>query len=225
MRLGAAGVCVVLLGLIALSPAWWNSPKAGRTGEKQAALTFDDGPNPPYTEKFIELLRKHEVPGTFFLIGRNIDLHPATVDKLVQGGFELGNHSYSHSALAWKSPAAIFKEIADTDAAIRRHGYLRDIAFRAPFGQRIGVHAWVLAWLGRPNVLYSVAPYPTDYHRNAPEAIATSAIARAHPGAIFLLHDGEGIRIEALEAADRMIPRLKSEGYRFTTVSEVLSAK
>lgn len=188
---------------------------------KRIALTLDDGPNPPYTERFIQLLAREGIPATFFFIGRNIEMHRATALKVVQAGHEIGNHSYSHRHLAWSAWAEVGKEIEHTDRLIRSLGYEDPIPFRAPFGQRFGWLAWWLWAKGRRNFLYDVTPTPPDYFRSSPTAIAESSIRRAQGGSVLLLHDGEGIRIEALEAAARIVPALKAKGFVFTRLSEL----
>ncbi len=193
----------------------------GDRGKNHIALTLDDGPNPPYTERFLQLLEKEKVPATFFFIGRNIEIHRATALKVLEAGHEIGNHSYTHKRLAWEAWREIENEVSTTDKLIRSLGYTGPIAFRAPFGQRFGLLAFWLLFNGRANTLYDVAPQPPDYFRSSPVAISESSIERTRNGSILLLHDGEGIRIESLEAAARILPALKSKGFRFVRLSEL----
>jgi peptidoglycan/xylan/chitin deacetylase (PgdA/CDA1 family) len=193
--------------------------------DKRVALTLDDGPNPPYTEKFLQLLKHENIKATFFFIGRNIQMHRASALSVTNAGHEIGNHSFMHERLSWLGFGRTASEIHETDQQIRSLGYKGPIPFRAPFGERWGLHTWVLWYLGRKNILYDVAPVPPDYFRSEPQAIAESTLARTRPGSILLFHDGEGIRVEALEAAALVIKQLKSQGYRFVTISELLGTK
>lgn len=208
----------LLLALIAL-PALFSARTHGPRDTKRIALTLDDGPNPPYTEKFLQLFDRERVPATFFFIGRNIEIHRASALTVARSGQEIGNHSYSHRPLAWNSPLEIAEEFDRTDSLIRGLGYLGPIARRAPFGQNWGWLPWVFLLQGRKQWLYDVGPEPADYHRADPGAIAASSVRRARAGSVLLLHDGEGIRIESLEAAARLIPALKAQGYTFVPLS------
>ncbi len=208
---------LAFLGYALVHPNVYRGPRSA----KRIALTLDDGPNPPYTSLFLRLLAQEKIPATFFVLGRNIELHRKAALEIVSQGHEIGNHSYSHQPLAWKSPHLIAREISRTDALIRSLGYQGKIPFRAPFGEWFGMHNLTLFWLGRENVLYDVPPEPPDYFRSNPQAMADSAQQRVKPGSIVLFHDGEGIRVESLEATARLIPALKRQGYTFVRVSEL----
>ena len=134
---------------------------------------------------------------------------------------EIGNHSYSHRHLSRLSPSTIKLEIEKTDSLIRSLEYQGPIPFRAPFGERFGLHAWILGFLHRKNWLYDIAPVPADYFRGDPEEIARNALKHVQNGSILLLHDGEGIRSEALEAAAILIPELLRRGYALVPVTEL----
>jgi peptidoglycan/xylan/chitin deacetylase (PgdA/CDA1 family) len=196
----------------------------GARGSLKIALTLDDGPNPPFTEKFLQLLAQEQVPATFFLLGRNIEMHRSTAQKIAASSHEIGNHSYSHSALAWKPWKQITEEIEKTDRLIRGLGYKGPIAFRSPFGEKVGWLAWWLWLHARRCFLYDVAPSPPDYFRRAPASIARSTLERTKGGSVLLFHDGEGIRIESLEAAARVIRELKARGFTFVRLSELFPA-
>jgi peptidoglycan/xylan/chitin deacetylase (PgdA/CDA1 family) len=191
----------------------------GPRDSKTVALTLDDGPNPPYTERFLELLDREKIPATFFVLGRRVEWHPSLLKRIADAGHELGNHGYSHHSLSALPPWRVSEEIRRTDALIRASGYTAAIPFRAPFGERFGVHAWVLLLQGRKNLLYDVGPHPPDYFRADPQSMADSAERRARGGSIILFHDGEGMRTESLEAVARLIPRLKAAGFTFVKLS------
>lgn len=208
----------VLIAGFAL-PALFSARTHGPRNAKRIALTLDDGPNPPYTEKFLQLLAREQITATFFFIGRNIEIHRATAVAVAQSGHAIGNHSYSHAPLAWAMPWRTAEEFHRTDALIRELGYAGAIPRRAPFGQNWGWLPWFFLFRGERQWLYDVAPDPADYLRADPQSIADSSLHRARAGSVLLLHDGEGIRIESLEAAARLIPKLKARGFEFVSLS------
>ena len=73
-----------------------------KTSQKMVALTFDDGPNPPYTERLLVVLAEKKIKATFFLVGRQIESHPGTARKILAAGHEVGGHSYDWTILAFK---------------------------------------------------------------------------------------------------------------------------
>jgi peptidoglycan-N-acetylglucosamine deacetylase len=215
----------IFLGAALWLPGWKMAVRSAASSERKLALTLDDGPNPPYTEKFLQLLEHHQIPATFFFIGRNIEFHRASAQKVVDSGMEVGNHSYSHTRLQWKMPSQLAFEIEHTHSLIRSLGYQGPIPFRAPYGQWGGFLGLWLFFRSLPNILYDVPPTPADYFRADPAAIAESSSLRARGGSILLLHDGEGIRIESLEAADRLIRTLKAKGFQWVRLSELLTLR
>lgn len=167
------------------------------------------------------LLEREKIKATFFFLGRNIEMHFATAKKVAAAGHEVANHSYSHTALAWAWPWKSAMELRRTDTQLASLGVQTPL-FRSPFGSSWGILEWVLLLQGKSNVLYDVPPIPPDYLRGDPRAIAHSMVQRTRGGSVLLLHDGEGIRVESLEAAAHIIPLLKQKGFEFVTVSELL---
>lgn len=193
------------------------------TYEKVVALSFDDGPNPPYTERVLEVLKRYQARATFFLLGRNIDMHRASAERILEAGHELGNHSYWHRHLRWESPSRIETEIADTDRLIRSLNYQGPIPFRAPFGETFPGPWWASWCLHRPLYLFDVSPDPADYLRADPQNIARHMLDVTRPGSVLLFHDGEGIRTESVIALEDVLRGLRERGYRFVPVSELFS--
>ena len=212
------------LSLAVLGAAWKiQDTNPRRTPGPCVAVTLDDGPSPTYTDLFLKLLAHYKIRATFFFNGTAIEHFPAIAARVVAAGHEIGNHTWSHTALRWKTPRFATEEILRTDRAIRAVGYGDTIPFRAPFGQILGGHLLALWKMGRRNILYDVEPRPADYFRENPSAIARSALERVQPGSILLLHDGQGIRSESLEAAAIIFPALKKRGFCFATVGELFS--
>jgi peptidoglycan-N-acetylglucosamine deacetylase len=190
------------------------------TKEPVVALTYDDGPNPEYTNKLINLLDELEVKATFFTIGKEIKAHPQVIKQLVKSGHEVGNHSYSHQKMTWKTPKFIAEEINKTDELLRELGVENEILFRAPFGFKRLTLPYILKQKKRKNILWSLDP--KDYQESNPEIIAQRIIQNIKPGTIILLHDGGGDRTATINATEIVINKLQARGYRFLTVSELL---
>ena len=192
------------------------------TSRRVVALTFDDGPDPQYVDEVLAVLRAEQVHATFFVVGRALARHPEMGPKLVAGGHELGNHSYTHVRLIGRSLDFIRAEIAGTDAEIRRAGYRGEIQFRPPFGKRLLGLPWVLRELGRGLVLWDVAP------DGDPSLEAAQLVSRARdevrPGSIVLLHVMGRAGGASRAAIPMLIRELKDRGYSFLTLGELLDA-
>ena len=103
------------------------------TDEQVVALTFDDGPHPPYTDRLLDVLAKHNVKATFFMIGDRIERHPETVYRAIAEGHQIGNHSYSHPLLGFLPPKSVQREIERTDKLLRQIGVTGDsLSFEHP---------------------------------------------------------------------------------------------
>ncbi|MFL5347664.1 MAG: polysaccharide deacetylase family protein [Hyalangium sp.] len=191
------------------------------TPEKVVALTFDDGPSPANTPAVLELLARHQVKATFFMVGQNIEKHRELAARVLAEGHQLANHSYSHKRLVLHSPAFVEEEISRTDALLREVGVRGEILFRAPYGKKLFVLPWLLARDHRKDILFDAVP---DDDTTQDAGLITSRVLGAvRPGSIILLHDGWGAKPGTLEAAGRILESLKAQGYRFVTVSELLA--
>lgn len=190
------------------------------TNEKVVALTYDDGPNPPYTNQLIDILERNQIKATFFVIGQNLEKYPETAQLLLLKGHELGNHSYSHKRMVFKNHSFVKSEIEKTDQLIHQLGVTQEIHFRAPYGRKLLILPYVLAHLGKKNILWDVNP--KDYQATNSEAIENYVVEHTNPGSIIILHDGGGERSQTVAATARLIAKLQAKGYTFKTVSELI---
>ena len=222
--LGLALVFAVFLNVFFKPPFGKNVVKL-RTEQREIALTFDDGPNPPYTDRLLDVLAKHDVKATFFMIGNRIEKHPETVQRVIAEGHQIGNHSYSHPLLGFLPPTTVQREIERTDALIRQFGVSEDIAFRSPFLARYFPVAWVLSKQKRPHISCNV--WSWDWMTQNPDKIAKTVLKKTlsttGTGSIIVLHDGIAKNVSAdragtIEATDRIIERLKQQEYRFIII-------
>ncbi len=195
------------------------------TREKVLALTFDDGPNPDTTERILALLVQYDAKATFFMIGQNAEAHPALVTAVYTAGHELGNHSWSHQALIYRSPAFVRQEIDATDSLLRELGYTGTIHFRAPYGHKMFVLPYILMQSDRKHILWSIEL--NDWDSPAPEEMLRVFDEQARPGAILLLHDGYTGEPQPRDATvaltELILQRYSALGYQFVTVGELLS--
>lgn len=222
------GLIVLALGAAAL---WSYSDVVLRfpAGEKVVALTYDDGPNPPYTEALLFMLLRHEVKATFFLKGRNAEAFPEMVRLIAWVGHEIGNHGYSHRPLVSLDKSSMAEEVQRTNALIREQLGYEPVLFRPPYGAQGPGLKRALADLGMTSVL--VSDHGLDWKETDPGKIAERVLSEVEPGAIILLHDGHGdvdnphdqdSRAPTVKATEIIIKELKTRGYRFATVGEMI---
>lgn len=198
--------------------------------EKVVALTYDDGPNPPHTQALLEMLAQHDVKATFFLKGRNIEAFPESVVDVVEAGHEIGNHSYFHKPMIAFSESGMLEELERTNMLIKQAIGNNPTLFRPPFGVQGPGLKMALDTLGMTSVLMTT--HGADWDVTNPQLIADAVLENIEPGSIILLHDGHGdvddpraqqSRAPSVEATGIIIETLKSQGYRFKTVGEMLA--
>lgn len=191
------------------------------TAENVVALTFDDGPDPRYTRQILDVLDRNRVKATFFMVGRAIEDHPEIAKAVYAEGHELGNHSYSHAWMVLKSPFFVRSEIDRTDRLLRNLGVTGAIHFRSPFGAQLIILPYILSQEKKKNILFDVDP--RDWETQDPQLLARRILEQTETGSIILLHDGGGERSGTVQALEMIIRELKERGFRFATVSELLS--
>ena len=191
------------------------------TERKVVALTFDDGPLPVHTDETLRLLAQNNVRATFFVIGKDAETYKDELSAVVRAGHALGNHGYSHRALMFASPARIASEIEMTDQAIRAAGYEDAIPFRAPYGYKFVALPLYLARHDRPDISRDVLV--DEGSERSAEAIATDVVAKVKPGSIILLHPHYDHTASTRAAIPLIVNELRTSGYTFVTVPELLS--
>lgn len=201
------------------------------TDKKYVALTFDDGPNPPFTDQILDVLDEYGAKATFFVVGQEIRKYPIIFKKIVDRGHEVGNHSWDHSRLTYKSYDYIMNQISTTDKLIRDHGYTGTIYFRAPFGHKLIVLPYILNETNRLHVLWNIEL--NDWDSPPPESMLAMFDEKISPGSIIVLHDGDAVpkdgmkapRAATVEVTKLILEKYIKQGYRFVTISELLLAK
>ena len=165
------------------------------------------------------------MPATFFVVGRAVTQHPATVRKEVDDGDAIGNHSWDHAHLVLERRPHIAREISMTDAAIQRAAGVKTRLFRPPFGARDYAVISVARRMGYQVIMWSV-PLPKDWQSPPPPVIRDRVLPYVKDGSIIVLHDGNrgagGDRSNTVAATKLIVEALRAQGYRFVTVPELL---
>jgi peptidoglycan/xylan/chitin deacetylase (PgdA/CDA1 family) len=222
----AAVVCAAGYQSMAPTGQWYGKTFTGLArGSRSLALTFDDGPNDPHTLRLLEVLARHGVHATFFLIGRYAQQRPDIAREIVQAGHVLGNHTFTHPLLIFKSESEIRKELSQCRSALHDAVGEHSNLFRPPFGGRRPAVLRVARELGLVPVMWNV----TGYDWNAPpaETIERKVEEQIRGGDVILLHDGGhkqmgADRSNSVIATDHLIARYKSEGYDFLTIPQMM---
>ncbi|WP_296041201.1 polysaccharide deacetylase family protein [uncultured Agrobacterium sp.] len=192
------------------------------TSAPLVALTLDDGPTLRYTRDVLNLLDEKKVKATFFLTGKEMEETPALAADIVRRGHQVANHSFSHSNMSLMGLAKVRDEIETTDRAIRAAGYQGEIYFRPPYGKKLFTLPWYLSQTGRTSITWDVEPESYPDIAEDPDAIAEYVIKNAKSGSIILLHVMYRSREASRQALPKIIDGVRSRGFQFVTVSELM---
>jgi len=226
--LGAVGVAAV--GALVHGTYHRNSPLFGRAlgslplaaaGERVAALTFDDGPNPEATPRILDALAATGTVATFFLLGRHVERWPELAQRVAAEGHVVGNHGWYHRKLHTRSPATVRRDLELGTAAIIGATGVAPGVFRAPHGFRAPWVTTIARSLGQRTIGWSLGVW--DSARPGVDAIVERTVSGTRPGSILLLHDGDGYdasgdRTQTAAAVPRIIAALESRSYRLVGV-------
>ncbi len=189
------------------------------TSERIVALTFDDGPSPVRTPAVLQLLDSCNVKATFFMLGRNIEKYPQIAAAVHHEGHLIGNHSYSHQRLIFRSPGFIREEVNRTDKLIARLGQSEVRFFRPPYCSKYLILPIVLRQESKQLVTGTYGP-PAQYSAPFnPRLVADQVVSNARPGSIIFLHDGnDSSPGEFIESVRLIIDGLTAQHYAFVTL-------
>ena len=205
---------------------------------KQVAITFDDGPDPEWTPRILDVLKREHAPATFFLIGLQADKFASITSRVYDEGHEIGNHTFTHPDISNISPTFMKLELNLTERLFASRLGIRTVLFRPPYSidQEPDTEDQV-----RPLELTQDMGYisvgdkidPNDWrdnpHRTA-EQITTDVMSHLPPctlydqrcGNIILLHDGGGDRRETVRALPMLIEGIRARGYQIVPVYQLL---
>jgi peptidoglycan/xylan/chitin deacetylase (PgdA/CDA1 family)/GT2 family glycosyltransferase len=202
----------------------------GNRNYSQIALTFDDGPNEPYTSQVLSILEQYKIKATFFVIGQNVRRYPDICRRIVTAGHVIGNHSYYHRrllCLGWGK--AVASDIKLAHQAIYECARFEPKLFRPPYGYRT---PWLMRTVRRLG--YTVVTWDnmtSDWRTGKPgDEIIRTIVKRAKPGSVIVLHDGRNTRpsyerSQMLQALPQIVDTLKQRGFDFVTIPELLESE
>nr|WP_174783248.1 MULTISPECIES: polysaccharide deacetylase family protein [unclassified Dolichospermum] len=187
--------------------------------KKVIALTFDDGPWPSSTAKVLDILKKNNIKGTFFVVGQNVKNYPDLTKRVVTDGHIIANHTWHHWYHHMNAQTAAY-EVANTTDIIYKTTGIKTSLFRPPGGNmRNGVAAYA------KSNKYAVIMWSSDsmdYSRPGVPRLINNIFREAKPGGIVLMHDGGGDRSHTVKALPEIISKFRKQGYEFVTVPELL---
>src|SRR5579862_4735915 len=226
---GGAFLAAVSAGYQSMAPTgqWYGQTFSGLTrASKQIALTYDDGPNDPHTFRLLEVLAKHDVRATFFLIGRYVKQRPDIAQELARHGHVIGNHTFSHPNLIFTSAQETLAQLQQCERALTDAVGEHSRLFRPPFGGRRPATLRAARSLGLESVMWNVAGW--DWRGKPAEYVEGKVTRKIRGGNVVLLHDGSHTafgadRSQTVIATDHLIARCKSEGFQFVTVPQMMA--
>ncbi|HEY3441428.1 MAG TPA: glycosyltransferase [Paludibaculum sp.] len=209
-------------------PTYYVVESYGKSRKKHLAITFDDGPDPEYTPRILDVLKEKRVKATFFVVGANAESQPELLRRIYAEGSEIGNHTYSHPNIALTSPERTRLELDATQRIIENAIHRSTILFRPPYNAD-----------SEPQTPEEIEPVrraqemgyltvgeridPQDWREGTTDdEILADVIEEKDGGNIILLHDAGGDRTATVKALPRIIDHFQAEGYRFFTVGELL---
>jgi peptidoglycan/xylan/chitin deacetylase (PgdA/CDA1 family) len=228
-------VVVVTGGLLACGLMLWvaaNDPTVqwfghvvthGDRNDLRVALTFDDGPDDPFSLKVSSILDANGAKGTFFEVGKAIDARPKVAQALYTDGHLVANHSYHHDYWRWLDPR--YPELDRTQDAFRRQLGVCPAFFRPPHGQRTPFMLAHASSKGMHTVTWDVSA--GDWSTRDSALVAHRVLDQVRPGSIILLHDGLDGNVEAdrsvlVEALPIILDGLRAKGLKPVRLDELL---
>ncbi len=187
---------------------------------KHISLTFDDGPNPPYTSRILDILKRHKIKAIFFLLGHNVKLHPKTALRIKKQGHIIGNHTFSHRDLRRLTKIKIKEQIIKTEEVFLDVLGIKPTLFRAPYGFYNKKASDIIKNRGYKIVGWDIDP--EDWKNPPAKTIVDKVISEAKDKSTIILHDGSNIRQgrsrrQTTTALEIIIKKLKNKGFVFDT--------
>ena len=191
-----------------------------KTNSMQIAITFDDGPHPGNTGRILDVLKKHEIRATFFILGCNAGYYPEPLVRAIEEGHEIENHTFDHKTKG-RSTDELIRSIDKTGAVISAMTGRRPRYFRPPGGKCTPEMRAAIDFLGYEAVYWTIDS--EDWKGKSAESIVSSVMRSVRGNDIILFHDYTCPNDNTVEALLILIPRLLRSGYRFVTVDELKS--
>ncbi|MFD5407659.1 glycosyltransferase [Streptomyces griseorubiginosus] len=197
--------------------------------DHRIVLTFDDGPDPTWTPKVLDVLEKHHAHAVFFVTGTMSSRYPDLVKRMVDEGHEVGLHTFNHPDLSFQSKKRIDWELSQNQLALAGAAGIRTSLFRPPyssFADAMDDRSWpVTQYIGTRGYITVVNNTDSeDWQKPGVRKIISNATPKNGKGAIVLMHDSGGDRHQTVQALDRFLPDMAAKGYRFDNLTEALDA-
>lgn len=218
------GFAVFWVGSTAPTVQWFGALEFhGPRDSNEVAITFDDGPNPPYTLEIARILEEYDARGTFFEVGKAVEQRPDVTRELIERGHLVGNHSYEHGAFSYLKPDD--PEIKRTQGLIQEATGQCPAFFRPPHGTHTPFMSKAVNDMGMTVVNWDVSA--KDWIETDAERLTNRILDRVRPGSIILLHDGSDGDIGAdrtviLEALPAILEGLQAKGLKPVTLDRLL---
>lgn len=196
-------------------------------GPRTIALTFDDGPDPVWTPKILDVLRRNQVPATFFTVGAQVSAHPELARRIVGDGHQIGVHTFTHTDLGAASAWRRSLELSESQLVIAGAVGVTTPLLRPPFSstnEALGDADWdTVVQAGQEGYLTVLSTQDSqDWRRPGIAQIVANSTPKGTDGQILLMHDAGGDRSQTVAALEQLLPDLKKAGFRFATVSDAV---
>ncbi|WP_399131939.1 glycosyltransferase [Streptomyces sp. ITFR-16] len=203
--------------------------KTLRIPDHRIVLTFDDGPDPVWTPRVLDELKKYHAHGVFFVTGTMASRYPDLVERMVEEGHEVGLHTFNHPDLSYQSTGRIDWELSQNQLVLAGAAGIRTSLFRPPyssFADAMDNKSWpVTQYVGSRGYLTVVNNTDSeDWKRPGVRAIIERATPKHGRGAIILMHDSGGDRSQTVTALGKFLPKMQHRGYEFTNLTAALGA-
>ncbi|MCW3082753.1 MAG: polysaccharide deacetylase family protein [Bacteroidetes bacterium] len=219
--------CLVLLCICAGMLFFSTCKKDRPIGDFRIALTFDDGPDPVYTIRILDILKQKNVKATFFVTGYHARLFPSIIRRMHDEGHLIGNHTFTHLYLPGATTAEMLSEVQRTQNIINRYsGAASSYLFRPPYGYISDEQKHLLKNLGYRVVKWDVDPLDYDLARSTPDAIADRVLLLRGNNKMVLMHSADYSDLQSRENTVLALPRIIDElrnkyNYSFITVDQI----
>ena len=204
-----------------------GQPRTAQVRSRTVALTFDDGPDPVWTPKILEVLRRNHVHATFFVVGTQVAAHPEILRQIVAAGHEVGVHTFIHADLARLPAWRQSLELNETQLVVAGATGQTTSLLRPPYSSSkdaLDDDEWAaLRNAGSEGYLTVLTTLDSqDWRRPGVDRIVVNATPGGSGGQVLLMHDGGKDRAQTVSALEALLPRLRTRGFTFATVSDAV---
>lgn len=202
-----------------LTPTFPRCLWTGDLSQPEICLTFDDGPHPEYTLELLKVLDSYQISASFFWLGQSVERHPEIAQAVYQRGHWIGLHGYQHQSFPFLTEIDLKNSLEKTQNAILKACGLEPefvLDVRPPNGFFLPQTLTLLTSWGYRPVMWSVVP--EDWVHPGVDVVTHRVIKQTRNGSIIVLHDGSHGGKDVAKTAEKIIPKLLEQNYRFVTI-------